>query len=405
MKQPYDLSKDNLQLGDLGRRWRLTALVIGGVGLAAAAGLGFAAGDGGRRFFWAYLVAFAFFLQLGLGALVWVMIQFMTRAGWSVLLRRVANAVALALPLMAILFVPILLGMGQLYHWAHPEEIAHDPILAAKSAYLNLPFFIARWVIYFVVWCGTAWLLWRKSRLQDATGDPALTLQMQKISYAMIVPYAVTVTFASFDLLMSLDPHWFSSIFGVYFFAGAIWLFFAVLPLIFWRLQANGRLEGAITPDLYQEMGKLLFAFTVFWAYIAFSQFMLIWYANLPEETGWYLKRWEGGWTVVGLLLIVGHFFLPFLVLMSRASKRDPKILVPAAFWAIAMQWLDLYFIIMPEYQPGSGRVPLSLLDLATFAGIGGLFFWAVTRHLASAPLVPVDDPRIGESLVFEEGV
>jgi len=405
MKQPYDLSKDNIQLGDLGRKWGMTGLLVGVIGTVAAAGLGVMAGDGGRRFFWAYLVAYAFFLQLGLGALVWVMIQFMTRSGWSVLLRRVANTVALALPLMAILFVPILFGLGDLYHWSHAEEIAHDPILAAKARYLNVPFFIARWAIYFLVWCGTAWILWRKSRQQDATGDPALTLQMQKVSYAMIVPYAITLTFASFDLLMSLDPHWFSSIFGVYFFSGAIWLFFAVLPILFWRLQANGRLEGAITPDLYQEMGKLLFAFTVFWAYIAFSQFMLIWYANLPEETGWYLKRWEGGWAVMGLILIVGHFFVPFLLIMSREAKRTLKILIPVAVWAIAMQWVDLYFIIMPEYQPGSGKIPFSWLDLAVFASIGGFFLWMVTRNLASAPLVPVDDPRIDESLVFEEGV
>jgi len=204
---------------------------------------------------------------------------------------------------------------------------------------------------------------------------------------------------------MSLDPHWFSSIFGVYFFAGAIWLFFAVMPILVWRLQANGRLAGAITPDLYQEMGKLLFAFGVFWAYIAFSQFMLIWYANLPEETGWYLKRWNGGWPVVGLLLILGHFLAPFVLIMSRAAKRNLGILIPVACWAMLMQWLDFYFIAMPEYEPGSGKVPLSLLDLAAFLGVGGLFFWMVSRNLASAPLVPVDDPRLHESLVFEEGV
>ncbi len=405
MKHAYDLSKDNVQFGDLGRKWGTLSLVVGVVGLAAAAGLGFASGDGGKRFFWAYLVAFAYFLAMGLGALVWVMIQHMTRSGWSVLLRRIAEGIAGALPMMALLFVPLLFGLGEIYHWAHPEAVAHDPVLAKKAVYLNVPFFIARWAVYFAVWCGTAWSLSRASRAQDASGDPALTLRMQRISYAMIVPFAVTLTFASFDLLMSLDPHWFSSIFGVYFFAGAIWLFFAVLPIVVWRLQANGRLAGAITPDLYQEMGKLLFAFGVFWAYIAFSQFMLIWYANIPEETSWYLKRWNGGWPLVGLLLIVGHFFAPFLVIMSRAAKRNLRILIPVACWAMLMQWFDFYYIAMPEYEPGSGRVPFSLLDLAAFLGVGGLFFWMVSRNLASAPLVPVDDPRLQESLVFEEGV
>jgi len=240
----------------------------------------------------------------------------------------------------------------------------------------------------------------RTSVRQDASGDKRLTLSMEATSTAALILFAFTVTFFAFDFLMSLTPHWASTIFGVYFFAGCILGFFALMTILALSVQRAGLLLQAITVEHYHDLGKLIFAFTVFWAYIGFSQYMLMWYANLPEETFWYAARQTGSWTYWSLLLLFGHFIVPFLALLSRNAKRRKPLLAIGACWMLAMQWADVYWIVMPAKSPG--RVPLSLIDLALLIGMGGVFFAFVVHRLSAASLIPTQDPRLAESLGFE---
>jgi hypothetical protein len=352
------------------------------------------------QFFHSYLVSFLFFLSLALGGLFFVLLHFLTRAGWSVVVRRAAEQVAATLPLFLILFLPLLLGLEHLYKWTRPEAIAADPLLAHKTPWLESSFFTGRSLLYLALWGFLGWWYYRQSRRQDQMGAHAITRRMQTVSGPAMILFAVTVTLASFDWVVSLDAHWYSTIFGVYFFSGSAVGIFALLILIFLGLQRAGRLAGVVTWEHFHDLGKLLFAFVVFWAYIAFSQFMLIWYANIPETTLWYGARWGPGWQPLSLLLAAGHFGLPFLLLLSRDVKRRRGTLAAAAAWMLLMHWVDLHWLIMP-FLHAEAFAP-HLLDVTTFLGLGGLFAAAVTWAMVRQALVPTNDPRLPESLVFE---
>ncbi len=384
-----------------GARWFRVTLAIGVTGLGCALALAAGTEDGWDRFYPSYLASFVFFLSLALGALFFVLLQHVTRAGWSVAVRRLAEGVApnVFVP-MAFLAAPVLFGLRALYPWTDSRLVAADHLLHAKEAWLNVPFFLGRTVFYFAVWSVLAIWFHRKSVEQDATGDPRLTQSMETTSTAALVLFAFTVTFFAFDYLMSLTPHWYSTIFGIYFFAGCVLGFFALLTVLAVLVSRAGALRRTITTDHFHDLGKLVFAFTVFWAYIAFSQYMLMWYANLPEETVWYAARQAGSWRWFSLVLLFGHFVVPFLALMSRGVKRSRPILAAAAVWMLAMHWADVYWLVMPSQSPGT--IPLSPMDVAVFAGIGGLFFAAVIRRLGAHALVPMKDPRLSESLGFE---
>jgi hypothetical protein len=347
-----------------------------------------------------YLVSFAFFLSISLGALFFVLLQHCTRAGWSVVVRRVAEAMAANVWLMAVLAIPVVFGMDHLYHWAEAGATAHDPLLAAKVGFLNPTFFLIRLVIYFAIWGVMASFLHRTSVAQDGSGDPSLTLRMERLSAPGMVLFALSLNFAAFDLLMSLDPHWFSTIFGVYYFASSVVVFLAVMPKILYALQARGVLKNAVTVEHYHDVGKLLFGFIVFWAYIAFSQYMLIWYGNIPEETEWFLKRQTGGWTTVSLILIFGHFLVPFLLLVSRKIKRRPLLLAVTGGYVAVMCWIDIYWLVIPEFSPGVAR--FGLLDVLCLLGMNGVYSAAVILRLRKHSVVAEKDPRLEESLVFE---
>ena len=396
-----ELSQEDLVLGPAGARWFRALAALGAAGLAVALALAASTEGGWDRFYPSYLVGFVFFLSLALGALFFVLVQHATRAGWSVAVRRLAEAVApnVLFP-MALLAVPVLFGLRSLYPWTDEAAVAADHLLHAKAAWLNAPFFIARTAFYFAVWSAFAIWFHRTSVRQDKTGDPRLTQTMETTSAAALILFAFTVTFFAFDFLMSLTPHWYSTIFGVYFFAGCVLGYFALMTVLAVTVQGAGRLRRTITVEHYHDMGKLIFAFTVFWAYIAFSQYMLMWYANLPEETIWYAARQAGSWSAWSLLLLFGHFLVPFLALMSRDVKRRKPLLVAGAVWMLAMQWADVYWLVMPGKSPGV--VPLSFMDVAVFVGIGGLFFAAAVRRLGAHALVPKNDPRLIESLEFE---
>jgi len=347
-----------------------------------------------------YLVSFAFFLSISLGALFFVLLEHCTRAGWSVVVRRVAEVVAGNVWLMAVLAIPIVLGMAHLYHWTDTAAAAHDPLLAGKVGFLNPGFFLIRLVAYFLIWGVMASFLHRTSIAQDTSGDPALTLRMERLSAPGMVLFALSLNFAAFDLLMSLDPHWFSTIFGVYYFSASVVAFLAVMPKILYGLQMRGILTNAVTVEHYHDVGKLLFAFIVFWAYIAFSQYMLIWYGNLPEETEWFLKRQTGEWTTVSLLLIFGHFLVPFLLLISRVIKRRPLLLALTGGYVALMCWIDMYWLVVPEFSPGVAR--FGLLDVLCLLGMSGVYSAAVVLRLKRHSVVAERDPRLVESLAFE---
>ncbi len=287
--KPVNILEEDRHLGPAGEKAFRLAAIVGGVGLAAAAVIGLASDHGGERFFHSFLVSFCFFLSLSLGALFFVILQHLTRSGWSVVVRRLAEGIAANLFWLAGMAVLVVIGMGKLYHWTHADVVAADALLQGKSAYLNPTFFVVRMAIYFGVWVLLARFFLTSSIRQDQSGDVSLTHRMQRFSAPAMLLYGVTVTFAAFDLLMSLDPHWFSTIFGVYYFSGCVVGFFALLTLVVFAVQRSGRLTKAITVEHYHDLGKLIFAFVVFWAYIAFSQYMLIWYANIPEETAWML--------------------------------------------------------------------------------------------------------------------
>jgi hypothetical protein len=392
---------DKVMLPPTAGRWSWTLSAVGIAGLAVAGLLAILADDGGVRFYTSYLTSYVYFLTVGIGALFFVLVQFATRAGWSVAVRRLAEATAvnLAVP-MAPLLLPILFGLHTLYPWANHAVVEGDHLLEAKAAWLNVPFFLVRTAIYFVVWGALALWFHRRSTEQDRTGDKTLTNRMEAASTAGLILFAFTVTFFAFDYVMSLTPHWYSTIYGVYVFAGSIVAFFAFLPILASRVQGAGALRSAITTEHYHDLGKLVFAFTVFWAYIGFSQYMLMWYANLPEETVWYLARQTGGWTPVSVFLIFGHFLVPFLALMSRNVKRRLPLLIAGAGWMLLMHYVDVTWLVRPAHSPG--RVPISLMDVATFVGIGGIFGAALVRRLQAHAVVPLKDPRLSQSLSFE---
>ncbi len=401
MNHSVDISADNLRLDDLGTNLSRTTALVGAIALAAAIILAFLSESSRPHFFYTYVVSFTFYVSLSLGALFFVLIQHMTKAGWSVVVRRLAEGIACNFVLLALLAVPLLFGLETVFHWADPEHVAHDKLLKGKAPYLNVPFFLVRLAVYFLVWIVLSRFFFATSVRQDATGEPNLTRRMQTVSFPGMLLFALTLTFFSFDFLMSLDAHWFSTIFGVYYFSGSVVGFCGLLPLAIYALQQRGRLERAVTREHYHDVGKLLFAFVVFWAYIAFSQYMLIWYANIPEETGWFLVRQESNqWRNVSIFLLVGHFFLPFVLLMSRHPKRRLHILVIGAVWMLLMHYVDLYWIVMPNFNEES--VPFNHIDLLCFIGMGGLFVGSALRRLQDCSLIPVGDPRLEESVTFE---
>ena len=367
------------------------------LGVAACGVLGMA---NPKQFYFSWLVSFLFFLSLALGALFFVLIQYASQGGWGIVLRRIGETTFATLPLMAVLSLPVFLGLRDVYSWAVPGAAEHDALLRWKAPFLNVPFFLIRATIYFGAWSFIALAYYQLSRRQDATGDPALSARLRRFAGPAIIVLAVTQTFASIDWIMSLTPHWYSTMFGVYFFAGSFVGFIALLSVVAAAMRPAGLLEAVISAEHLQDVGKLLFAFTAFWAYIAFSQFFLMWYANLPEETIWYRARLQGSWQAVSILLMAGHFGVPFFYLMGRAVKRRGATLAMGGVWLLAMHFMDLYWQVMPTLHPEGVRP--AVLDVAAFVAIGGCFVAAAGWVLQRQALVPVGDPRLAESLAFE---
>ena len=367
-------------------------MFMGVMGFVFAFFLGFE-----NRLWHAYLLSYTYFVLIALGGMFFISIHHTCQAGWSVNVKRLSEALAAYFPAAAALTLPLLYGAFTLYDWLDADVIASDLLLQHKVPYLNFPFFLIRVVAFFAGWIFFAKKLVGFSLRQDGDGLPKWSHKSVRYSIAFLFFFALSLSFFSVDFLMSLDAHWFSTIFGVYVFAGLFQSVFAVLVLCSAYLIQNESYKKFIKPDHFHDMGKFLFAATVFWAYIAFSQYMLIWYANLPEETTFFLPRSVGGWAVVSVGLIVFKFIVPFLVLLPRESKRNLKILVPAAVLILVMQFIDLYWLIYPHFNPG--RPVFGVLEGVVFLGFLGVFLRTVLGFLCRYPVIPLKDPRGPESL------
>lgn len=376
-----------------GRRLLVAAALLGWGSLVA----GYAADP--KRFAFSYLTAFLFVVSLGLGALFFVMVQHLSGAVWSVSLRRVAENLMATLPAAAVLLLPVALSLHELYEWTHREAVAADPVLQGKQPWLNTPFFLVRAAIALLLWALLARLLRGWSLAQDRQPESPHLRPPTRLSAGGLVLTILTVTVAAFDWIMSLEPHWYSTVFGVYFYTGGAVASVAALILILLGLRRAGYLVREVHVEHYHDLGKWLFGLTVFWAYIAFSQYMLIWYANLPEETAWFRTRTQGGWLPWAVILALGHFVLPFFALISRAAKRNLRWLGLVAVWMVAMHFLDLYWQVMPVlHRGGPAWHWMDGAALLAVAGSAGLLFW---QHLRGQALVPASDPRLARSLEF----
>ena len=378
-----NIPEDNVTLPSSWRGMAPVLVAAGAVCVLASLGLSyFASGVGDANvgfevFFRSYLANFAFCLCFCLGALFFVLVQHLVRAAWSATVRRLAELFAYTLTWWVLLFIPLLAmvlftSSGVLYPWnAGSGNVS--PIVETKLVFLNPLWFTVRIIVYFSFWVFASRLYFQKSRQQDETGDTGITLQLQKWSGPLIMVFALSLNFGSFDLFMSTDPAWFSTIYGVYMFAASMLSFFAVTILTCYVLQQNGRLQKSVNLEHYQDLSKFQFGFIVFWAYIAFSQFMLYWYGNIPEETLWYKHRMEHGWGAFGIALLILHFVIPFLGTASRHVRRNPRLMALWAVLILVAHWMDMTFLIMPTEEIPVGFMML-LGHFVCWVGMMALF-------------------------------
>jgi hypothetical protein len=352
------------------------------------------------RFFQSYTVAFAFTTFIGLGAFFFVMVQFLTGSAWSVTMRRIMENVMITIPVGLILFIPIVFGLREIYPWTNPVVVQASEALKAKSGYLTENFFVLRGVIFFALWSLWAISIYRQSTKQDSEKSIRQMHIASRWSAPGLFLAVVVGSLASFDWLMSLEPAWYSTIFGLVTLSGGALSFFSVVTLVCLGFRRAGVLKNEITPEHYHDLGKWLFALTAFYTYVAFSQYMLIWYANLPEETIWYRNRMEGGWFAISIAMPFLRFLIPFFVLLSRGAKRSLTVIGLMAVWSLVVEYIDLYWVVMPTYFKDGPR--FHWLDLATLAAtvsICGLVFWSRFRK---HKMIPVGDLRLEQSLHFE---
>lgn len=348
-----------------------------------------------------YLIIYMMIVSIALGSLFLIALEYVAGAEWSTPFRRIPEFFAGLLPVLFVLVIPLLFFSHDLFHWAHEEAIKEDKILQGKAPYLNISFFVIRTLVFIAIWVLFYFILQRNSRKQDTSRDQTLTTKNIRFSAAFIPIFAITITFTAVDWLMSLEPHWFSTIFGVYYFSGTVIAALAAVTLVVVVLKEKGYFNPWITDDHLYSFGALLFAFVNFWAYIAFSQFMLIWYADLPEETFWYLTRWEGSWVIFSLLLIVIHFIVPYAMLLSQPSKMDPKRLKFISVWLLFAHLFDLFWLVMPNMQPLKKGYIFSWIDLVfPILGIGIVLtvFNFISRK---ENLIPVGDPKLKKGINF----
>jgi hypothetical protein len=344
------------------------------------------------QFFRSYLVGYLFWTGIVLGSLALLMLQHLTGGHWGLVIRRVLEAATRTLPLVAVLFLPIIIGAHDIYPWTHDEEMSKTPALAQKARiYLNMPGFVGRAVLYFALWGTLAYLMNKWSWEQDRTAERRFTKRMRMLSGPGILIFVLTVTFASVDWAMSLNPEWFSTIYGLLF-VGA-WALSALAFAIAMMALVGRRepLARVVRPNHFQDLGKLMLAFVMLWAYFSFSQYLIVWSGNLPEEIQWYLPRVSGGWGAIALSVVIFHFALPFMLLLSASLKRDAGKLLILAIVILVIRQIDFFWMIAPEF---THSFHVSWMDVVAPIGIGGvwlaMFFWQLNKR----PLIPINDPQ-----------
>ena len=393
MAQTVDFNVSQELRADL-RQWRGCAAIVGAIGLLLTI-LGAFIGPSGQ-FFRSYLWSYVFLVGIAVGSMAWLMMQYLTGGAWGVVIRRPAEAAARTLPLLLLLFIPIVIGIPSLYRWSHPDIVAADEILRHKQTYLNIPFFLIRAAVYFGGWILLGVLLNRWSVRED-NGDATVHRKMAAISGPGLVYWAFSITFMAVDWVLSLDPHWFSTMFGMLFMAGQGLSSLAFLITLMVLLSYRQPMREILTPRHLHDLGKLLLALVMVWAYFSFSQFLIIWAGNLPDEIPWYLERLRGGWQYIGLGLVVGHFALPFALLLSRDLKRNFKLLAGIAVFILFMRLVDIYWLVAPDFLKGS--FGFSWMDLTAPVGLSGVWLAYFLYHLEKRPLMPLGDPHLGEAL------
>jgi hypothetical protein len=402
--------------------------------LAAAAGIGLFAlaavillstgGISTRQLFLSYMVGFHYWFAIGLGSLVVLMLQYVTGGAWGIKLRRILESASLTLPLLLVLFLPVVAGMSQVYPWVKAEpppaaeqgaadkgpHLEHEaesskgvehrePVgLGQKAKYLNVPFFLVRLVIYFAIWLGLMFMLNRWGTAMDQGPEPRLYRYCSSLSAPGLVAYGLTITFASIDWVMSLEPEWYSTIYPVMYAVSQILTAFTFAVLVLLLLSQRTPLADLLRPGSMRDLGSLMLAFVMFWAYMSFSQFLLIWVGNMPEETKWYMRRGREGWQYVVITLALLHFALPFFLLLMRDIKQNVQRLALVAGLVLAMRFLDMFWWIEPAAQ--HARSPFFwLLDLGAWLGVGGIWTWWFLAQLKRRPLLPLNDPYLAEAL------
>ncbi len=345
------------------------------------------------------VIVIAFLTSIGAASLFFIGIEYLTGAVWSVPFRRIAERFANVLFVVPLLGIVVLLDIHSVFHWSHTEALETDAMLKAKEPYLNFSFFVIRFFVFSFIWILFAILFKRNSVKQDITKDQLLTKKNIALSAFFMPIFAITSTFFAIDWLMSLEPHWYSTIFGVYYFSGSVLAALSVFTFASVTLNENGFLVKGLKVDHYYSMGALLFAFTNFWAYIAFSQFMLIWYANLPEETFWFIARGEGSWLYWSIGLIFVKFVVPYIFLLPQPSKMNPRKLKIASLWILGAHYYDLYWIVMPTFSKGS--IAFSWIEISFIIFAIGLILSIFLRFETKQNLVPIGDPKLKRALEF----
>ncbi len=381
-------------------RLQQRALIVGVIGLLAGVAGALMNPD---QFFRSWLVGFLVCLGLTMGSLALLMLQHLSGGQWGLMGRRVFEAASRNLPVVVLIFIPLLFRLPGVYHWADPGVTAGDVILQQKAGYLNAGFFIVRAFVYFVVWLFCTFMLNKYSAAQDRNEAgvlPGDTVRVRTVAAPGLLAYALTATFASVDWIMSLDPHWYSTIFGLLFIVGQGLTAFAFVIAVLALLSTTEPVASYLTSRHFHDYGKLLLAFVMLWAYLSFSQFLIIWGGNLPEEVPWYLERTTGSWGYVALLVVFGHFVLPFTLLLSADLKKKPALLAKVAIGVLVMRLVDLIWLVAPNFEHHG--FPFHWMDIAIPVGLVGIWVFLFVRQLRSRPLLPLNDPFFKEAFAHE---
>ena len=372
-----------------------------GMGVAVVGVVGTLAGflwQGQERFFQAYLVAYTFVFGIVLGSMALLMVQHLSGGAWGVVIRRPLEAAVRTMPIMALLFLPIAFGVPHIYHWSHADVVANDPMLQWKAPYLNTTAFYLRQVVFFLIWLAIGRMLTTWSAEQDRNPSPALMRKFAILSGAGLVIYSLTVTFAMIDWTMSVNAHWFSTMWGPLYMVGQALSAMAFAIAIVILLSQSAPLNRIITVHHLHDLGKFLFAFLMLHAYLSFSQFLIIWSANLAEEIPHYLVRWDSGYQYVSIFMILGHFVVPYAMLLSRNTKRSFQRLRLIATWILFARVVDYYWHVAPEFHKEG--LSIGVLDLFTPIAVGGVFLALFAANLRKYSLLPINDPGLAKALV-----